>query len=186
MVSSDKRMDFINNSIRHFLHLIFKLVSRDYYSDRSSDGRPQKTAEKASNPEEKMEVIEEARKNPILSIRERFDCGKTQIASILKDKDKWISLYEANASANSCQTSLRARKSDFGEVNEILYKWYLACSKNIYLEVHSLLQRLKRSQNVLVKVILKVPMDGGINGKENIMLSKLQSVESLVMFLVLL
>ena len=84
----------------------------------------------------KMEVIEEARKNPILSIRElcqRFDCGKTQIASILKDKDKWISLYEANASANSCQTSLRARKSDFGEVNEILYKWYLlACSKNIY------------------------------------------------------
>ena len=127
-------MDFINNSIGHFSHLIFhfKLVSRDYCSDGSLDGRLQETAEKAR----KMKLIKEARKNPVLSIRElcqHFDCGKTQITSILKDKDKWILLYEANASANSCQTSLRARKSDFGEANEILYKWYLlACSKNIY------------------------------------------------------
>ena len=29
------------------------MVSRDYYSDGSSDGRLQETAEKASNPEEK-------------------------------------------------------------------------------------------------------------------------------------
>ena len=134
MVSSDKHMDFINNSIGHFLHLIFhfKLVSRDYCSDeaRMADSKRQQ------RKQEKMEVIKEARKNPVLSIRElcqHFDCGKTQITSILKDKDKWISLYEANASENSCQTSLRARKTDFGEANEILYKWYLlACSKNIY------------------------------------------------------
>ena len=44
-----------------------------------------------------------------------------------------MALYESNASDKSCKVSLRTRKSDFSEVNEVLYKWYLlACSKNIY------------------------------------------------------
>jgi len=85
---------------------------------------------------EKIEVIKEAKKNPMLGVRDlcqRFNCGKTQIATILKQKEELLALYESNASEKSCKVSLRTRKSDFSEVNEVLYKWYLlACSKNIY------------------------------------------------------
>ena len=85
---------------------------------------------------QKIEVIQEAKKNPKLGVRglcQRFNCGKTQIATVLKEKEQLLALYESNASDKSCKVSLRTRKSDFSEVNEVLYKWYLlACSKNIY------------------------------------------------------
>ena len=85
---------------------------------------------------QKIKVIQEAKKNPKLGVRDlcqRFNCGKTQIATVLKEKEQLLALYESNASDKSCKVSLRTRKSDFSEVNEVLYKWYLlACSKNIY------------------------------------------------------
>ena len=54
--------------------------------------------------------------------------GKTQVGTILKNKESILSTYESN-----CSTSKKARTSKFCDINEALYEWYLmACSKNIY------------------------------------------------------
>lgn len=50
--------------------------------------------------EKKVDIIKTAEKNRGMSIcelREQFDCGKTQIAKILKSKESILSLYESNA-----------------------------------------------------------------------------------------
>jgi hypothetical protein len=85
---------------------------------------------------EKVEVIQLSQKSPKLSLRElgeTFSCGKTQISCILKAKDSVMSLYEANRSDDLQLTRKRARTSEYADVNDALYQWYLlACSKNIY------------------------------------------------------
>ena len=85
---------------------------------------------------EKVEVIRKSDTNPKMTLRELaecFSCGKTQISGILKAKDDILTLYEANRSDTLQLTRKRARKSEFSEVNESLYEWYLlATSKNIY------------------------------------------------------
>ena len=84
----------------------------------------------------KVEVIKTLQKNPRISIRalgEMFQCGKSQIAHILKNKESLLSMFESNASENRAHTSKTPRKSKYMEVNKALYEWYtLACSKNIY------------------------------------------------------
>ena len=84
--------------------------------------------------EKKVEVINYVRKNPGVSSRslsEIFQCGKTQIAHILKEKESLLSMYESSASGKRVHVSKRV--SEFAEVNIALYEWYsLACSKNIY------------------------------------------------------
>lgn len=84
--------------------------------------------------EKKVEVIKYVRKNPGISSRslsEIFQCGKTQIAHILKEKESLLSMYESSASGKRVHVSKRV--SEFAEVNIALYEWYsLACSKNIY------------------------------------------------------
>ena len=86
--------------------------------------------------QEKVEVIRKSEAYPKLPLRELgdcFSCGKTQIAGILKAKGKILALYEENRSDSLQLTRKRARKSEFSEVNESLYDWYLlAISKNIY------------------------------------------------------
>ena len=84
----------------------------------------------------KVEVIKAAKNNPQFGVRrlaDLFECGKTQISSVLKNKESILELYEANASSESVSSRKRARSCEFLDINEALHKWYLlACSKNIY------------------------------------------------------
>ena len=55
----------------------------------------------------KYEVVKTVVKEPKIGIRKLamlFKCGKTQISTILRSKDRIAELYEANASAGMCQT----------------------------------------------------------------------------------
>ena len=75
-------------------------------------------------------------KNPSMSVRalvEHFSCGKSQMASILKNRDSIIELYESNMRSESIRSRKRSRSSEFTDINETLHKWYLlAVSRNIY------------------------------------------------------
>ena len=63
----------------------------------------------------------------------KFGCGRSQINSILKNKESIIDLYESNTSSTSVLARKRCRESNFSEVNEAIYSWYLlAISRNIY------------------------------------------------------
>ena len=81
----------------------------------------------------KVELIKKADENPSFGVRklaDLFECGKTQVSGILKDKAKYLNLYESNASSKLVRK--RDRTAQYGGVNEALYDWYLlAVSKNI-------------------------------------------------------
>ena len=85
---------------------------------------------------QKVEVIKTMEKTPGMKTRELsriFDCGKTQIGKIIKNKDSILSMYEANVSQTAKYDSKMSRISEYTEINKALYEWYtLACSKNIY------------------------------------------------------
>ena len=102
--------------------------------------------------------------DPKLSVRalsELFHCGKTQISDILKDKEFITSLYESNASSSLSHT--RHRTSDYSEINEALYKWYLlACSKNIY-PVGT--QLTEKAREIAVRLTLKEQTGGSKSGR---------------------
>ena len=53
-------------------------------------------------------------------LAERFGCGKTQICTILKNKEKIEELYLFNASGEQCTTDKRFRESKYSELNEAL------------------------------------------------------------------
>ena len=76
----------------------------------------------------KIEVLQEVKRRPKETVRElaqQFQCGKTQIASIL---EKLWSEFESNSSPN---TSKGSHSAKFANVNSALYAWYtLVCSKN--------------------------------------------------------
>ena len=84
----------------------------------------------------KVELKCTAEKSPGISVRtlaNLFQCGKTEVASVLKNEQSILSLYEANALSSSCHARKQPRSSAFAEVNDALYKWYqLATSKSIY------------------------------------------------------
>ena len=84
----------------------------------------------------KVEVIRAVEESGVgvRKLAEKFNCGRTQISSILKNRESIIiELYQANVSSSSICMRERVRSSEFSEVNESLHKWYLlACSKNIY------------------------------------------------------
>ena len=53
--------------------------------------------------QQKYNVVKAAEKNPKGGIRklvDEFKCGKTQISTILRDKERIINLYEANTSGD--------------------------------------------------------------------------------------
>ena len=104
----------------------------------ASASRPSNSGSRKKNflsLEKKVEVIKHSQKNPGTSVRalgEIFGCGKTQIGHILKNKESLLSLYQANTSGSRVHTS-KSRTSEYVEVNDALYKWFmLACSKNVY------------------------------------------------------
>ena len=77
----------------------------------------------------KVELIKHAQAHPKTSLRalaELFDCGKTQVAQILKKKEEILTMYESNASGGRIHTSL-PRPSEFAEINKALYEWYMDC-----------------------------------------------------------
>lgn len=84
----------------------------------------------------KVEVIKTCEKDPGMNTRtlaEMFQCGRTQIAHILKNKQSILSLHKSNASGSRIHSTKISRVSEFEEVNKALYEWYLlACSKNIF------------------------------------------------------
>lgn len=89
-----------------------------------------------------------AQKNPGISGRalaSKFSCGKTQITSILKNKQAIVELYESNMSTTSLLTRKRCRESEFAPVNTALYRWYLlATSRNIYPSGPQLCEKAKQ------------------------------------------
>ena len=73
---------------------------------------------------QRVAVIEHSRKNPTHGSRklaEHFQCGRTQIQSILKNKDAIMAEYEADSIPSSRK---RHRPSAFDDINEAMYKWY--------------------------------------------------------------
>ena len=79
------------------------------------------------NLEERVNVIKENDRG--LSERrlaERFKCGKTQINTILKNKNVILAEWEDNV--NRCVK--RKRQEKFAEINVMLFNWFkCACSK---------------------------------------------------------
>ena len=84
--------------------------------------------------EQKVKVINKCTAgSSVKALSEEFCCGTTQIYCILKNKKSILELYEANASGSLHLTNKRSRLSEYSEINDALYKWYLlACSKHIY------------------------------------------------------
>ena len=83
----------------------------------------------------KVEMINYSKTNPVVNIRslaDRVECGKTQVAQILKNQDTLLPMYESNASGSKIHTKT-FRSSEFSDVNKARYEWYVpAFSKNIY------------------------------------------------------
>ena len=74
--------------------------------------------------QKKYELVKKAKSDPSLGIRklaEIFDCGKTQVSTIIQNKDTIIELYESNASSKRHRSLKRARPSQFSKVNDLLY-----------------------------------------------------------------
>ena len=107
-----------------------------------------KSARNTLSLKQKYEVISMVTKNPGLSSRvlaERFKCGKTQISTILKNKETILELYESNMSSTARLSRKRCRESDFAPINEALYSWYtLATSRNIYPAGPQLCEKAKQ------------------------------------------
>lgn len=80
---------------------------------------------------EKVAVLDYVKKNPSAASRKIsgvFGCGKTQIQSILNNKQSIMDEYEANGQ----ESRKRHRVGDFQDVNDAVYKWYcLARERNI-------------------------------------------------------
>lgn len=80
----------------------------------------------------KVEVnVKAARNNPNFSVRklvDLFDGERTQINTILKNKESTVELFEMNAASESIRSRKRSRPCEFYDVNEALHGWYLlAC-----------------------------------------------------------
>ena len=77
----------------------------------------------------KVEVIQTAEENRGMGVRElgeKFNCSKTQIAKILKNKESLLSLYSSNISCTRVLTG--GRKSEYEEINKVLHDWYTKIS----------------------------------------------------------
>ena len=97
--------------------------------------------------EKKVEIIKHTQSNPGLSLRYLeiiFGCGKTQIGKILKNKESILASYQSNASGSRVHTISKACNSEYSEINDALYKWFvLARSKNIPVGGQQLIEKAK-------------------------------------------
>lgn len=58
----------------------------------------------------------------IRSLAELFNCGKSQIAYVLKNKESLLLSYEANAAGSRVLTKPSARTSEYADINEALHR----------------------------------------------------------------
>ena len=111
--------------------------------------------------EKKVQVTKTMESNRGMNVRslsEKFSCGKSQIAYILKNKASILSIYEANVSGSRAHVSHRA--TEYSSINEALYQWYtIACSKNIYPSGPQLIEKAKE-----IAARLSKPNFNGSNG----------------------
>ena len=132
----------------------------------------------------KVEVIRAAEENRGISIRElgeRFNCGKTQLAKILKDKESLLSLHSRNISSTRVITG--GRKSEYDEINKTLYDWYtLACSKNVFPAGPQLIEKAKQIAAVLGKSEFKGSRSWLDKWKKGITSRIFESAGTLAMF----
>jgi IS30 family transposase len=64
------------------------------------------------------------------AIAEEFNCGKTQIQSVVRNSDKIME--EWNKCTNSSIKYLKRRKTGYEELNDLIYEWFcVARSKNL-------------------------------------------------------
>lgn len=93
----------------------------------------------------KYEVILASEREPGIPSRKLatlFDCGKSQIQGILRNKQHYKDLYEQNADDKMKHCRKRSRKSEYSEINETLYKWFqLATSRNIFPDGKILMEK---------------------------------------------
>ena len=98
---------------------------------------------------EKVQVIEYKKENPNASVRaiaEKFNCGKSQIQSILAKRTEILDEYSANKNA----LSKRARASQTQNINEATYEWYQkARLKNIPVTGPMLQEKAKQASEEL-------------------------------------
>ena len=63
-----------------------------------------------------IKASEKVPKPSIRKLAEEFNCGKTQISTILQNKHEILYMYETNASGEICHTRERIRSSCKGLV----------------------------------------------------------------------
>ena len=101
----------------------------------------------------KYEVIKSYEREPTIGSRklaETFKCGRTQIQTIVKNKETIKAMYESNASDKLSQYRKRTRNSEYADINEALYKWYqLATSRNIFPDGKILMEKATDIANKL-------------------------------------
>ncbi len=95
----------------------------------------------------KVEVIKAHENDKGLSHRalgEMFQCGRTQVAQIIKNKDSILALFKANASGSRIYSTKVSRTCEYEDINKALYEWYvLACSKHVYPGGPQLIEKAK-------------------------------------------
>ena len=73
-------------------------------------------ARNALSLKKKVEVIKAAKSNPQFNVRmlaDMFECGRSQISSLLKNKESILELSEANAASESVSSRKRWRSCEF-------------------------------------------------------------------------
>lgn len=117
MVSASRLLSFVVLSVSDlsfsfrgenvFLSTVFWLPIKTCLHFDVSDkqyGKMAKTKRKELTLQEKVDVIAYKDKNPAIEIREKaekFQCGKTQIQSTLRDKRKLLDKFATNGNAAS-------------------------------------------------------------------------------------
>ena len=97
-----------------------------------------------------IKASEKVPKPTIRKLAEEFNCGKTQISTILQNKHEILDMYETNASSEIYHTRKRIRDSKFGKMNDLLYQWYRkVVSRNIYPDGPLLKEKAKQIVNHL-------------------------------------
>ena len=123
-----------NRGVNVFLSTVFWLsINKCLHFDVSDIqyGKMAKRKRKELTLQEKVDVIAYKDKNPAIGIREiaeKFQCGKTQIQSTLRDKRKLLDKFATNGNA----ASKRARMCRFQNIDSAMLEWFrMARSKNI-------------------------------------------------------
>ncbi len=69
--------------------------------------------------ENKVQVIKKHKEGrSVQALQREYQCGQTQIYSIIKQQDDVLTTYESNSSSSSQSLGHKARNSSFSKVND--------------------------------------------------------------------